>query len=73
MRVTQVEAELRNYYREYPEKDYLELPEFIVQKMGLNISLLENLPHAHQRNKDDIYNWMKNRNFTYEDLLWIGW
>ena len=71
MQFTQAEAELANYYREYPWEHYKNLPEFIIKKMDLNPNLLRELPH--ERNREDIYNWMKSRNFTYEELTWIGW
>lgn len=71
MYITRVEAELANYYSDYPDDKYLELPEFIIEKMGMNPNLLQELPY--ERNKNDIYNWMKRRNFTYEELIWIGW
>ena len=73
MRFTQAEVELRNYYRNYPWQAYKTFPEFIVKKMNLGIELLEELPSEDNRNRDMIYNWMKNRNFTYEELSWIGW
>ena len=67
------DQELRNYYREYPEHYYLELPEFIVNKLNLSSRLLEELPSKNMRTRDIINNWMIRQDFNYEQILWIGW
>lgn len=73
MQLTDVESELLNYYREYPWEYYETLPEFIIKKLGLENDTLGELSCIGERNRKDIYNWMINRNFSHEDLLWIGW
>ena len=71
MQKTTVYSELRNYYNDYPEKHYLVLPEFAVQKLGLDESVLDGLPL--RRNRDDIFNWMSSQDFSLDDLDWLGW
>ncbi len=51
---------------------YKLLPEFVQEKMQLDKKLLQLLPIKEDRNNNDICNWMKSRNFTYEALMWIG-
>jgi|TARA_R110001632_G_scaffold8832_2_gene34925 hypothetical protein len=66
-----VYSELRNYYNDYPQEHYLNLPELAVEKLGLDRRVLDDLPHV--RNREDIFNWMANQNFSLGDLEWLGW
>jgi len=66
-----IQSELRNYYNDYPIEHYLKLPEYAVEKLELDRRVLDGLPQV--RNREDIFNWMANQNFSLGDLEWIGW
>ena len=64
---------LDNYYREYPFHHYITLPEFIINKLNKSPRLLDTLPPENERTRETIYNWMKEMDFTIEELDWVGW
>lgn len=62
------------YYREYPDKYYKTLPEFIVKKLSLPENILANLSNnINNRTREEIKSWMQYSGITLEELNWVGW
>ena len=61
------------YYHVYPNKHYFNYPEFSVKKLGLDKNSLNTLPTKNERQRADIYRWMKSQKLSVEDWMYIGW
>lgn len=61
-----------SYYLYYPEEFYLLYPEFVVYKLKLDKSILNNLPKKEDRKRKDIRNWMFNSKLTMDQFIEVG-
>jgi len=68
-----VEGLIDIYYNHYPDKYYLNFPEFCVNKLKLDIALLHSLSPKSERTRDDIRDWCKRAKLTYDDIIYVGW
>ena len=61
------------YYYAYPNKYYMNYPEFAVAKLRLEPELLSSLPELQIRTREDIKNWMQQYHISLDDFLYVGW
>jgi len=74
-----VEELIEDYYKNYPNKYYLNYPEFTINKLSLDEKLLYRrdtpwgLNLKKKRTREDIRNWMSNLNLTMNSWIYVGW
>lgn len=64
---------VRWYVVHYPNEFFMTYPEFTVNKLRLNNTLLDVLPPLDTRKRSDVRDWMLNMPISVNDWANVGW